>query len=796
MLKNYLLSSWRSLLKTKSFSYLNIIGLSIGIACAGLIFLWAEDEYCFDHNNLKIDRIHQIRVAATYADNTFANPSTPRAMAAALKAEIPGIAHAARISDESRKALFAIDDRRIYASGCYADPEILDILTLPFLQGNASSAFGKLYSIVLTESTAKKFFGEEKELIGRTIRMNNEQNFTVSGILKDLPENSTLQFEWLIPYQVSIIQSEARWGSSDANRWDSYGPYTLVELSPSANTKTIDRQLYDFIHRKDASQNTHPFLFPMTDWRLHDEFADGRPTGGGRISQVRLLSVIAWLILFIACINFMNLTTARSERRAKEVGVRKVLGAGKYSLIAQFYGEALLLSLLSALGAILLIILTLPAFNLLVQKSLSLSPTHLLPLLSIALICAAVAGSYPALYLSSFRPVAVLKGQKLKTGGAALFRKSLVVLQFTVSIVFIISTIVVYRQLQYAQHRDLGFNKERLIEIDMQHSVTGQFTRIRQDLLNTGMIENAALVSHTIITGGDTKDSYTWEGKSADDKTAFAYRNVSSEFVRTAGMRLIDGRDFSGPSDSSSVLITRSLAQLMGEGSPVGKIIRSTNKDAKDYNQLFTVAGVLEDYVYGNVYGQPGPVIFFCKPPVWSNLLYVRLNPQRQPQQALPRLASVLKNDNPDYPFQYKFVDDQFRRLFGNEIWLGQLSTLFAVLAIIISCLGLFGLSAYTAERRTKEMAIRKVLGSSVTRLTVLLSKEFFQLIGLSCLISFPLAGWLMYSWLQHYTYRIAIGPGLFLSAAAIVGCIAALTISFQAIKTARANPIKSLRTE
>ncbi|HEY6900918.1 MAG TPA: FtsX-like permease family protein, partial [Puia sp.] len=621
----------------------------------------------------------------------------------------------------------------------------------------------------------------------------NEQDFTVTGVLKDLPGNTSLPFEWLIPYQVSILRSTALRGGSDAFKWGSYGPFTIVELSPTANAKTIDKRLYDFIHQKDATQNTHPFLFPMADWRLHSEFVNGRPTGGGRIAQVRLLSVIAWLIVFIACINFMNLTTARSERRAKEVGVRKVLGAGKSSLIAQFYGEALLLSIFSALAAVLLIFLTLPAFNTLIQKNLSLSTSHLIPLLLITLICTAVAGSYPALYLSSFRPVAVLKGIKLKTSSATLFRKSLVVLQFTTSIIFIISTIVVYRQLQHAQNRDLGFSKERLIEIDMQHSVTTQFARIKQDLLNTGAIENATLVGHEIISGGDTRDSYTWEGKDPNSKISFAHRYVSPEYVHTSGMRLIAGRDFTGPADSSSILITRSLAKLLGEGSPVGKIIRSTNNDIP---QLFTITGVLDDYVYGNAYEQREPVIFFCKPPIWVHLVYVRLTPQAQPQQALAQIATVLKNDNPDYPFQYKFVEDQFRQLFGNEIWLSQLSTLFATLAILISCLGLFGLAAHTAERRTKEMAIRKVLGSGSTRIATLLSKEFLKLIVLSCFIAFPVAGWMMYSWLQHYTYRITIGPGLFLSASAIITLIATLTISFQAVKAARANPIRSLRTE
>jgi predicted permease len=791
--------AWRNLLKTKSFNLLNVAGLAIGIACAGLIFLWAEDEYRFDDAHLNKDQLYAVRVIGNYAGYTYVNPSTPRAMAKALKTDIPGIVNTCRTSDEPEKALINIDGKPVYSMGLYADTSLFSMFTLPFVQGNATSAFAHLYTLVITESAARKFFGEEKDIIGRTVRFNNEENYTITGIVKDPPRNSSLQFEWLASYESSLRHHQAIYGNSDQYNWGAYGPLTYIELGAASNPSLVNKQLYDYIHQKDATQHTHPFLFPMSKWRLYDQFENGKPTGSGRIRQVHLLSVIAWIILFIACINFMNLTTARSEKRAREVGVRKVLGAQRGALIAQFIGESVLLSSFGAIVALALMALFLPAFNTLVQKELSLdvlAPEHLVALLLIILVCGLVAGSYPSLYLSSFRPVMVLKGIKISTGNAATIRKGLVVLQFTVSVIFIMSTIIIYRQLQHARNRDLGFNKEQLLEIDMQHAIPGKFASIRQDLMNTGLVENVALAGHAIVLGGDLTDRFTWEGKAVDSKLSMATREVSPEFIHTSGMHLIDGQDFASPADSGSVIITRSMADQMGEGSPVGKIIQSTNEDQKSGNRIFIVKGVVDDYVYGNIYGQPGPVLFFCKPPRWANLVYVRLKKHPDPEQVLIKISAVIKKDNPEYPFDYKFVDNQLNRLFLPELLMGKLSTVFAALAIVISCLGLFGLAAYTAERRTKEMAIRKVLGSSAARIAGLLSKEFLQLVLLSCFIAFPVAAWMMHDWLQQYQYRIGMSPWLFVLAAGIALFIALVTISLQTIKAARSNPIKNLRAE
>ncbi len=520
MLKNYFKTTFRGLWKNKGYSFLNIFGLAIGIACAGLIFLWAEDELTFDNTNVKKDRIYQLEVNMTVGGNEWTMGSTPRPMGAAMKAEIPGIANTARFSDQDERLLFSFGDRSLYAAGRYTDPSLFNMFTFHFVEGDEKKPFPQLYSLVITESAAKKFFGTEKNILGKTVRVDNSQNYVITGVVKDMPENSTLQFEWLAPYEITHVQDVANGGGSDATDWGSYGPFTYVELNENANLAAINNQLKNFIHRKAADQKSETFLFPMKNWRLYNEFANGKPTGGGRIEQVRMLSVIAWIILLIACINFMNLATARSEKRAKEVGVRKVLGSGKKRLVMQFMGEAFMMSAIATIISIFIMSISLPAFNTLMQKELALNlagPAHVIFLIVIVFVCGLIAGSYPSLYLSSFNPVAVLKGVKMKTGSVSVIRKGLVITQFAVSVVFIISTIVVYMQIQHIKNRNLGFNKNNLIEISPQNDISKIFPLIKGDLLNTGVIENAALADHSTLYGGDTDNGFKWQGKSPDN---------------------------------------------------------------------------------------------------------------------------------------------------------------------------------------------------------------------------------------------------------------------------------------
>jgi len=809
MFRNYFKTTFRSLWKNKGYSFLNIFGLAIGIACAGFIFLWVEDEINFDSNNVNKSHIYLVKTNDKVDDGVFTHSSTAGPMAPAMQVTLPGIANTCRTTEGGTSFLFTIGDKAVNASGKYVEPSFFSMFTLPFVQGNAGSAFSQLHSIVITEKTARKFFGDEKDVLGKTVRMDNKQDYVVSGVLKDLPENSTLQFEWLAPFKV--------WYDANprAATWFNFGLTTYVELKPGVDAAAINKQLlnpfYDFTTQKiEANKSSvHVFLFGMNDWHLRDDFDNGKPTGSGRILYVRLFSIIAWIILFIACINFMNLATAGSEKRSKEIGVRKVLGSGKKRLVIQFIGEALLMSLLAALVAVILMSLLLPAFNSLVQKNLSLgltNPWHLLSMILLTFICGLVAGSYPSLYLSSFNPVFVLKGIKLKAGSAAIIRKGLVVIQFAVSIVLIISTIIIYQQIQHVKTRDLGYNKDNLMQIAAQGDIVKDFPAIRQDLLNTGFVKNSALADHNTIGGGNNTTGISWEGKDPNSNIVISQRLVSPEFMSTTGMHLMEGRDFQPtdevefgdnhmPKDSGqvmNVIVTGSMEKLLGKGSAIGKTMQRQTDKGTFHMQ---VTGVIKDYVYGDMFGQSAPVVFYDIPQATS-LLYVKLAAQSNPENALAKIAAVMKKDNPAYPFEYKFVDDQFNQMFLSEMLISKLSRVFAALAILISCLGLFGLAAYTAERRTKEIGVRKVLGASVSGIAALLSKDFLKLVLISCIVAFPLAWLMMNNWLQNYQYRITISWWIFLIAAIVAILIALLTVSFQAIKAAVANPVKSLRTE
>lgn len=799
MIKNFFKTTFRSLHKNRSYSFLNIFGLAIGIVCAGLIFLWVRDELNYDQFNTKKDQLYFVRENQKYDTYTATFSSTPGLLAPAMQAEIPGIANTCRTSEGDMKLLFSIGDKSMYASGKYAEPSLFSMFTLPFVQGDAATAFKQLYSIVITEKTARKFFGNDpnsyRDVIGKTVRVNNSHDYVVTGILKDIPENSSLQFEWVAPFQIFYDANDYlhKWGNNSLS--------TYIELKPGASAASVNKLLYNFIQKKEPTSIARPFLFSMNDWHLRNQFENGVQTGSGNITYVRLFSTIAWIILLIACINFMNMATARSTKRAKEVGVKKVLGIARKNLVAQFIGESMLLSFIATVLAVVIVALVLPAFNTLVTKHLSLgltNPVHIIALLVIALVCGLVAGSYPSLYLSSFNPVFVLKSIQLKDSSAALIRKGLVVLQFTVSVVLIISVIVIYQQIQHVKSRDLGFNKNNLLQIDMTGNMAKNYDAIKQDLLQTGSITSTALSDHTTLYGGNNTGGLTWDGKATTSQILISQRYVTPGFFNTSGMKLLEGRDLQETDSAITnntiyIVITHTLEKLMGSGSAIGKSLRFEGDNSGMHAE---VVGVVNDYVYGDMYGKPDPVMFFYSNPENTTKMYVRLGKQANVETVLTQIQNVLRKDNPGYPFTYQFVDDQFNNMFSLETLISSLAKIFASLAIFISCLGLFGLSAYTAERRTKEIGVRKVLGASVTHITALLSKDFIRLVALACLIAFPTAWWMMHNWLERYKYRIEISWWIFFAAGISAILVALITISFQSIKAAMADPVKSLRAE
>lgn len=795
MLQHFFKTAWRNLRHSKTFSTINIAGLAIGIACAGLIFLWVQDELSWDDIYTKKDQLYIVQENQTYDSYTATMSSTPGLLGPAMQKEIPGIASTCRASESEQRLLFMVGDKTMYGVGKYVEPSFFDMFSLSFVQGNAMNAFKQLRSLVITQSTSKKLFGQTKSVVGKTVRIDNADDYVISGVVKDMPANASLQFEWIAPFEIYYQRNKY------LHYWGNNGLSTFVELKPGISPASVNQKLSGFIRERLPESNAKPFLFSMNDWHLRGEFDNGKQTGGGRITYIRLFSIIAWIILLIACINFMNLATARSDKRSKEVGVRKTLGAVKQNLIAHFICEALLMAFMASLAAILIILLVLPAFNLLVHKNLSIglnNPAHLAALAAVTLLCGLLAGSYPALYLSSFNPVSVLKGLKSKTGNAEFVRKGLVVSQFTASIILIISTVIVYQQIQHVKKRDLGFNRNNLLQLDMKGDMAKNFTSIKQALLASGYIDNVSLSDHETIYSGNNTGSLTWKGKSGPAPVLISQRYISENFFNTSGIRLLEGRDLV-PSDSIvvnktiNVVITKSFEKLMGKGSALGKTIWDDDDDSGITAQ---VVGVVDDYVYGNMYGKSDPVIFQYGNPERETLMYVHLRTHSDVEAALQTMQSIIARYNPAYPFEYKFVDDQFNQMFFSEMLIGKLSRMFAALAIIISCLGLFGLAAFTAERRTKEIGIRKVFGASTRGVAILLSQEFIKLVGLACVVAFPIAWILMHNWLQNYQYRINIGWGVFLLSGASSVAIAIITISFQSVRAARANPVDSLKTE
>ncbi len=790
MLNNYFKTAFRNLRKNKTYSFLNIFGLAVGITCAALILLWIQDELTFNHNFAKRDYLYHVMQNEKNDAGISTNGSTPGPLAEVLKTDIPGIVNSGRLS-WAMNELAVLGDKSIKENGMYADPSVLAMYTLPFIYGNPATALNNPNDVVISESMSQKFFGKNNPT-GKVIKMNAKAAYsvdglyTVTGVFKDLPANCYYHFQWLSPYTT--------W--EDANTW--LKPWsnnlteTIVELAPTANPASINKKLTNFLSTKITGSTNQCFLFSMNDWHLRGNFVNG-VQNGGNIKYVRLFATIALIILLIACINFMNLATSRSEQRAKEVGVLKVMGADKKRLIGKFISESLLMSFLAVMLAVALLYILMPYYNQLVQKQLSvdlLNPLHLGCLLGVGIIAGLVAGSYPAFYLSSFNPIKVLKGIKLKSSAGVVFiRKGLVIIQFAASVILIISTIIVYRQVQHIKDRDLGYNKNNLIYMDLQGNMKDHFSEIKNSLIATGDVENAATSLHDALHVYSFGDGFSWQGKNPNAKLPIHSNVVSSEYLSTMHMQLNDGRDFyQGNTDSTNVIINESMASLMGKEGRLGSII-----NAGTYK--LTIVGIIKDFIYNDVYGKGAPLVLF-NGSYSATVMAVRFKPNVNLSQALERTSDVIKTENPGFPFEYRFADKDFDDLFSAETLIGKLAGLFAVLAIFISCLGLFGLAAYTAERRTKEIGIRKVLGASVAALTGLLAKEFLQMVILSCIIAFPIAWWLMNNWLQDYAYRTTIQWWMFALAGLSALLIAVVAVSFQSIKAAIANPVKSLRTE
>ncbi|MEP7373248.1 MAG: ABC transporter permease [Chitinophagaceae bacterium] len=786
MIKNFFIIAWRNLKRKKSFSFINIAGLSIGMAAAVLIVLWIQQEVSYDNFHVKKDRLYQVWNRYTTDGQTGCWNHTPKPMALAISQDYPEVEKTARVNFLPPVKI-ALGDKQFYGRGKIVDSSFLEMFTFPFVKGNVATALNDVLSIVLTDKLAKSIFGDE-DPIGKIVKLDNADNFKVSAIVKAPPANSQFEFEFLLPWSYMRMK-----GWDDTN-WLNNSVATYVLLKKSSSLPSIEPKIKTLRIKYDkADPKIETFIYPMSRWHLYGSFENGKESGG-RIEIVRLFGIIAAFILLIACINFMNLSTARSEKRAKEVGVRKVVGAQKKSLVVQFLGESVLLAFIAGVFALFIIQLVLPAFNKLVDKKLFVdfaNPFFWIAGLAFVLITGILAGSYPAAYLSSFKPVSVLKGSLKAANALVTPRKVLVIAQFSFAIVLIIATIIVRQQIQKAQDRQAGYAKDNLVYHFTEGESAKNYTLIKNELLSSGTAVSVTMTSAPVTEGWSNTWGLGWPGKDPKDKTVINRFCADDAVAKTLGLQLVAGRDFdlkNFPTDSNAALLNESAVKHMGFKEPLGQII-------KDNGQDWHVVGVIKDFIINSPY-HPLEPMFIAGANGWFNVIHIKLNGKNPTEKNIAALKSIFKKYNPEYDVNYRFADEEYAKKFSDEKRTGTLATLFALLTIIISCLGLFGLSIYMAENRIKEIGVRKVLGASVTNITTLLSKDFLKLVMVSFVIAAPVAYWAMHTWLQNFPYRITIQWWVFALAGLSAIFIALFTVSFQAIKAAIVNPVKSLRTE
>jgi len=782
MFYNYLKIALRNLMRHKVFSFINLFGLALGMAGTLLIGLWVYDEYSYNCFYPASDRLYAVRML----DGDYTSLITNSPLTEALKADIPAVEKATKLSWQEN-LLLQVGDKSFKQPGYYASSDFFDVFQFPVLQGNPQRALQTPNNIVITREVANIYFGTVNA-VGKTIQFDNNKSYAVGAVIENVPTNSSLQFNWIVNFKV-IDQD---W----MHIWSNYSFTTYVKLRPGVMAAQAEASMRGIMQKYDPdprNSKVQPILQPLADVYLYSEYEHGQAIGG-RIKYLRLFSLVAVFTLLIACVNFMNLSTARSAGRAREVGVRKVIGAGRSSLLGQFMGESLLMVLLALLLALAIVTLALPALNTLTQKQLSLnltSPALGAGLLGLALITGLLAGSYPALFLSSLQPVRVLKGA-FKTGAnAALMRKGLVVFQFVLSIFLIVGMLVVSRQMHYLRTKNLGLDRENVFYVPVEGNLGVKRDVFRQELLRSDAVKAVTTTgSLPIDIQSNTTGNLVWPGKDPKNREETVWQmHVGNDFLKTMRIPLLSGRDFreGSTSDSVNILINESAAKLIGIPDPVGQPITFQRQKGR-------IIGLMKDFHLASLH-QPIQPLVIQQHPNWTNYILIRSQSGRT-ADAIAVAEKLSRQINPAYPFDYHFLDEEYEKLYRNEMLIGSMVNTFGLVAILISCLGLFGLATYTAEQRTKEIGIRKVLGASVTGIVSMLSKDFLKLVLIATIIAWPLAWYVMQQWLQNFAYRTSFSWWIFALAGALAVFIALLTVSFQAIKAAVANPVKALRSE
>ena len=800
MIKNYFKIAWRNLLKNKVYSFINIFGLAIGMAVTVMISLWIIDELSFNNYFENHDSIAQVYQSQTFNGEIGTGQALPRPIENLLREEYGSNFKHVSMSSWNNNMYLKYDDINLSRRGYYMQEPILDILKLNILKGEKNGLVEK-NSIMLSQSTATAIFGDT-DPIGKILKVNSANDMMVTSIFEDLPQNTFFRnMQFIMPWKHYITTQS--WISNSADNWGNNSFQMFVQIADNTSMQKVTSAILDSKKKAatvEAEFNPQIFLLPMSDWHLRSNFENGVQSGG-RIENVWLFAIIGAFVLFLACINFMNLSTARSEKRALEVGIRKAIGSNRKQLIYQFLSESLLVVLFAFIVAIILVLVFLNGFNYLASKEI-IFPWNNVPFWGYSILfiifTAILAGSYPALYLSSFQPIKVLKGTFRVGRFAAVPRKILVVIQFTVSVALIIGTLVVMSQIQYSKDRPVGYDKAGLIQIPvMSRDFSG-----KQDFMRNQFLASSAAIEMSTSSSPTTqvwsnRGGYTWEGKTEGFQEDFAWTEVSYEYVKSLGMKIIDGRDFSREfaTDSNAVLLNKTAVAYMGITDPVGKFIRDDG-GGETPDPPRQIIGIVEDKITQSPYSPVKQAIYAFDRQDNASYYNLRLNPDKSVSANLSIVESTFKKYFPNLPFRYQFVDEEFARKFAAEERVASLARVFTLLAILISCLGLFGLASFVAEQRTKEIGVRKVLGASVRNLWMLLSKDFVQLVIIALLIATPIAYLIMSQWIQKFVYRTDISLWIFFAAGFGALLITLITVSFQSIKAALSNPTKSLRTE
>jgi putative ABC transport system permease protein len=784
MLRHNLLLTFRSFKRFKSSFFINIIGLTAGLACTLLIYLWVMDELKIDQFHSKGDRLFRIMEHQQYADNIMTTRSTPGLLAEALKTDIPEIEYSTTTTWVNPSTL-SIGEHSVKSEGFYVGKDFFNIFSYGLIEGDASQVLADKKNIVISKKLAEQLFETTDNVIGKAVEFEHSKEYIVSGLFEGTPNNSTYEFDWVLSFEV--FKDENPW----VTNWGSNGPSTFVTLIEGANQKAVSDKIADFVVKHNEQSNVTLFLREYADLYLFGRYENGKEAGG-RIEYVQLFSLIAAFILIIACINFMNLSTARASRRMKEVGIKKAVGAKKGGLIAQYLSESIVISFLSLLLSLLLVWLFLPQFNEITDKKILLEFdwAFIASLFGVLLFTGVFAGSYPALYLSSFNTIRILKGEMRGSLGELWARKGLVVFQFTLSVILIVSVIAIYQQIKYVQSKNLGYDNENVIFFGIEGKVKKNTETFLSQIRTIPGIVNATSIGHNLVGQQNNTSGLKWEGKNPDDLILFENVRANHELLETLGMELLEGRDFSrqNATDTLKIIFNETAIKIMGLEEPIGQMVKLWG----EYD--LEIIGVVKDFHFQSLHEQISPLFLMLDPEnTWNVMARIEAGKEKE---TLGALDKFYQDYNPGFVFDYAFLDERFEKQYAAEQRVATLSQYFAGIAILISCLGLFGLAAFTAERRIKEIGIRKALGASSRGIVLLLSGDFTRLVILAILIALPVSYYLISIWLERFAFRIELSYWLFLGSAIIALLVAWLAVGSQAIKAANVNPSSCLRSE